>query len=1143
MKRQILKSVLSAAFLLFCALFVLQTAGTPASAEEGEEIVPYIVVSLGDSYASGEGVEPFYDQELPIAQKVNSEDWIAHRSEESWAGKLRVPYLNAPLSAYKDLDQYQYWYFKAISGAKTAEITGIGVYWDNTALRKKCYQIDAEGNLIASGIKELPPQIDVFKQLEYGSVRYVTLSIGGNDAQFVPVVKKAFLGSMYLNFNSVGSAIDDFYKNNDEKIKIIMRSLTNTYREISKAAGPQATILVTGYPRLLDEDSFHLVISEMEARKVNTAVMTLNAYIEKTVRECRENDDIDIWYIDVAERFNGHAAYSDDPYIFDIELNLGPFGLTQDINHKDFPSSYSFHPNLKGIEVYRDCVQKKINELEENRPKPDIFDPYDPDSGEPGDSDVIAEGSCGDELTWTWYADGTVIISGTGEMWDYDVYDDEDEETSPWARDDSIKKVIVNDGVTGIGKNAFIWCQELGTVSIPTSVVNIGEGAFFGCYALKEVKIPRGVANLDGSAFRRCVSLEAITVENGNPAYRSVDGVLFDRDGTLLILYPAGKTDESYRIPDGVRTIGFRAFDHSRVREIVIPEGVTGMEMYAFEACEDLAAASIPTSITEIPYGAFIFCDSMKEVYYDGSPEEWLDLEIDSRNDGLDDAWIHYGAGNTLAPAPVDSPYAEFLAQGRIRTELYPYGEDFEICCYAFADLDWDGTDELIVGSRQDTFFSAELTGILICRVEGDEVIPVYYMDTDVVWPYPELSCETWVMTRHHGTGGYCETEYVTVSAYGIQTAREVDPGPDGGEIEAYLNGEPVPPEVLGVELWSRGGNRDTDDRPLEFTPLDSAGELTFDERYGDPWGAAGTVDSGLCGYNVIWTFKDNGLLLIEGTGAMWDYTILMDQPWQDYQDEILAVKVCDGVLSVGDYSFRYCSNLEAVSLADTVTSIGEDAFYMCDSLRMITLPDRLNRIGPWAFCFCDSLTDLTIPDGVTEIGESAFFCASSLWEINIPASVTSIGKGAFDDCTSLHNIAVDPDNPVYTSRNGCLLSKDEALFIRYPEGKQRWSFTIFDGITTVGEMAFYGCKALNSVTIPDGVTRIEEFAFYYCWYMQSITIPASVVSIGDNAFDRCGNLWEAFYCGPEEDWKGIAVGEENENLLEAYIYFNYHTD
>ena len=392
LKEKIIRTrvALPGAFALCLGLLTFLLFLSPAKADG--ETIPYVVVSLGDSYASGEGVEPFYDQDLPPEERVKSSNWVAHRSANSWAGQLRVPYLegtlsdyragmirNNPVTGYHDNADKGYWYFEAVSGAKTAEITGNGVNWDDTALVKKYNIYDdsvspivmgALPHLRLSGSTELAPQIDVFNRIEYGSVRYVTVSIGGNDAGFSKVLSKVMLGtSTYLHLNSAESYINEFYKNDNQRIRIIMESLADTYRKIHEAAGPQATILVAGYPTLLNEEGYTPpgarlpIVEKREAFCVNEAVVIFNYYISQAVKDLREKENIDIHFVNVMDSFKGHEAYTEEPYINPLYLGT----KNQDINTLSPYSDYSFHPNEKGIEEYRKCFQEKIDALEKDK--------------------------------------------------------------------------------------------------------------------------------------------------------------------------------------------------------------------------------------------------------------------------------------------------------------------------------------------------------------------------------------------------------------------------------------------------------------------------------------------------------------------------------------------------------------------------------------------------------------------------------------------------------------------------------------------------------------------------------------------------------------------------------------------------------
>ena len=154
---------------------------------------------------------------------------------------------------------------------------------------------------------------------------------------------------------------------------------------------------------------------------------------------------------------------------------------------------------------------------------------------------------------------------------------------------------------------------------------------------------------------------------------------------------------------------------------------------------------------------------------------------------------------------------------------------------------------------------------------------------------------------------------------------------------------------------------------------------------------------------------------------------------------------------------------------------------------------------------------DVTIPselDGkkVTSIGDDAFEDCKSLTSIEIPDSVTNIGEYAFYDCESLTNIDVSSKNANYSSKDGVLFNKDKTELITYPVRKADKTYKVPDGVTSVGNYAFEGCTALESVKIPGGVTTVGCEAFYGCTALAGIEIPDSVTNIGYEAF--WGTKW-----------------------------------
>ncbi len=264
---------------------------------------------------------------------------------------------------------------------------------------------------------------------------------------------------------------------------------------------------------------------------------------------------------------------------------------------------------------------------------------------------------------------------------------------------------------------------------------------------------------------------------------------------------------------------------------------------------------------------------------------------------------------------------------------------------------------------------------------------------------------------------------------------------------------------------------------------------------------------SGTCGAqgdNLTWELSCDSVLTISGTGAMTDYS--SSAPWYSSRSSITSVIISDGVTSIGDYAFRYCSSLTSVTIGNSVTSIGDYAFYGCSSLTSVTIPNSVTSIGEWAFNDCSSLTSVTIPNSVTSIGNYAFSGCSGLTSVTIGNSVTSIGEQAFYGCSSLTSVNVADDNPNYSSKDGVLFDKQQKKLILCPRGKQG-AYVIPNSVTSIGDGAFSYCSGLTSVTIPNSVTSIGGGAFSGCSSLTFVTIPNSVTSIGSNAFAGCSGL------------------------------------
>lgn len=179
------------------------------------------------------------------------------------------------------------------------------------------------------------------------------------------------------------------------------------------------------------------------------------------------------------------------------------------------------------------------------------------------------------------------------------------------------------------------------------------------------------------------------------------------------------------------------------------------------------------------------------------------------------------------------------------------------------------------------------------------------------------------------------------------------------------------------------------------------------------------------------------------------------------------------------------------------LTEIGEEAFYECESLTSIIFPNSLKSIGEWAFYYCINLANPTLPNGLTTLKIGAFAECNAFEEITIPASVTELASGVFQGC-----IGVKEFKGKYAADGGrCLV--DGTKIVGFANGCGATTYAIPDGITVVGEFAFY-MSSLTSVTIPDSVKEFEDFAFSSNENLVSINIPAGVTAIPPGAFEYC---------------------------------------
>ena len=221
------------------------------------------------------------------------------------------------------------------------------------------------------------------------------------------------------------------------------------------------------------------------------------------------------------------------------------------------------------------------------------------------------------------------------------------------------------------------------------------------------------------------------------------------------------------------------------------------------------------------------------------------------------------------------------------------------------------------------------------------------------------------------------------------------------------------------------------------------------------------------------------------------------------------SITLPNGITYINDYAFYDCRLLETIAVPEGVVSIGTQTFEQCLSLHTVLLPGSLLSIGNLAFDDCGRLRNINLPNGLVEIGNRVFEDCNSLVSVHIPQSVLTIGTNPFAYCNSLTDISVAPQNPVYTAVDGALINHVTGELICYLCARKQESFSVPEGVRSIGRDAFDRCSALVSIDLPVGLQSIYGAAFRDCTNLVSINIPDSVTLIDTEAFYNCSALTE----------------------------------
>ena len=676
--------------------------------------------------------------------------------------------------------------------------------------------------------------------------------------------------------------------------------------------------------------------------------------------------------------------------------------------------------------------------------------------------------------------------------------------------------VDMPEGLKIIGNYAFSGYSSR-EIHIPDSVEFIGHGAFEET-ALESVTLPASLQRICTMPFRDCPNLKEILISEDNTNYKTVDGVLYTKDGKTLIQYPQAKGD-SYVIGEGTETIAYGAFavlfSDSILTKVEFPQSLKMIENAAFYRCPLQEIPVFPDSLEKI--GVLAFGEDLSRGHAE-NPIGTLHLGPN----------VQYIGGEAFS----------YLEIGGF--DVDPGNEVYASCGGFLTNKAKDtileaprGIGKVIIVPEGITTLPDQI--FMIYEQEGDFYIPdsVFRFGKDT-FEYANSTYKDFSNMTIHCSEGSAAEAYA--KKYDIPHDANMNPEdkekPYAGEFteETSVSGVstlswrvyPDHAELVGIKneyeereengssyIWVEDCEIPAEYKGVPVTVLgcsEEEEEVEYPSAYVDKLTIPETVSvihlSLLEDLNILarievadgnTSFKSNEGVLFTGDGK----ELLLYPGYREGEE----YEIPDGTEKIADNAFYLNMRLKKVSFPDTVTEIGKNAFYSCYELSEVKLNEGLRTIGNYAFD--DTyLQNLNIPSTVETIGDTAFELHADFGTIRLPENLKEMGYEAFASATFMGEFflqdtlripsqlefeadmiegvlvkqyEVDENNPYHTVIDGMLMSKDGKTLLAVP-GQKEGVLYIPEGVEKISyNGAFKDGRNLTDVYLPNFLQDIGD--------------------------------------------------------------------